>query len=169
MEMWQNICGYPQIYTDMVFVNVTTLPLEQRAGVECKSSNELLDVINEDGCDLLPMGYVVREQKHYPVWRQLRDPELLILQGCFNITVSIDKITQFSVRPPELHSIVTFVGKYYHWFYVSKTKIKRGQLQMLLTDSVESSIWVYGLNNQVYVHTKALKINKGSFGFRELC
>ena len=36
MEMMQVMLNYHQIHTDMVFENVPTLPLENRAGVECK-------------------------------------------------------------------------------------------------------------------------------------
>lgn len=48
------------------------------------------------------------------------------------------------------------VGKYYCWFYVEKNN-KCEQLEVSLNDSVESSIWVDGLNNQVYLCTKELQ------------
>lgn len=92
--------GYPQIHTDMVFVSISTLPLEQRAGVKFKSNNTFMDDVHEYGCDLLPLIYVIREEKGFPTWRQHRDQELFIIQGCMSVSISVDKITQFSVRPP---------------------------------------------------------------------
>ena len=34
MEMLQLILGYPQVHTDIEYVNISTLPLEERAGIE---------------------------------------------------------------------------------------------------------------------------------------
>ena len=156
MEMWQVMLGYSQVHTDMVFVSVTTLPLEQRAGVESKSNKEFGDDIPEDGCELLPSSYVVRDAKHFPPWRQHRDKELLILQGHFKVSISVDKITRFSVRPPELRSMIMNVGNYYRWFFIGE-KHNHEYLETALTDSVESSIWVDGLSNQVYLRSKAIQ------------
>ena len=91
--------NYPQIHTDMVFENVPTLPLEQRAGVECKA-RDIQDNIFRDGDEILSLSYQIREEKRFPHWRQHRDEELLVLQGLFTSSISIDKITKFSVRPP---------------------------------------------------------------------
>ena len=41
--MWQVMLEYPQIHTDMTFENVTTLPLEQRAGVELTPTESKYD------------------------------------------------------------------------------------------------------------------------------
>ena len=156
MEMWQVMLGYSQVHTDMVFVSVTTLPLEQRAGVESKSNKEFGDDIPEDGYELLPISYVVRDAKHFPPWRQHHDQELLILQGHFKVSISVDKITRFSVRPPELRSMIMNVGNYYRWFFIGE-KHNHEYVETSLNDSVESSIWVDGLSNQVYLRIKAMK------------
>ena len=81
MEMWQVMLGYPQVHTDMVFENVTTLPLEQRAGVECQSHSDFMEDCCEDGAEMLSVSYQIRVEKGFPAWRQHRDEELLILQG----------------------------------------------------------------------------------------
>ena len=102
MEKIQVMLNYPQVYTDMLFESVPTVSLEMRCGTHLKSNN---DNCPSDGDDTLPISYIIRQQKNFPSWRQLRDPELLILQGLLNSPISVDKITLFSVRPPELRQI----------------------------------------------------------------
>ena len=156
MEMWQVMLGYPQVHTDMVFENVTTLPLEQRAGVECKSHSDFMEDLCEDGSEMLSISYQIRAEKRFPIWRQHRDEELLILQGLFKSSISVDKITKFSVRPPELRDLVKNVGNYYRWFYVKNERMNRDHVETALELSLDSCMWVDGLQNQVYLRTKAI-------------
>ena len=156
MEMWQVMLNYPQIHTDMVFENVPTLPLENRAGVECKVNRKNQDSICNDGDEILSLSYQIRETKGFPPWRQHRDEELLVLQGLFNSSISVDKITKFSVRPPELRHIIRNVGQYYRWFIIKNARIGREMLECVLDDLVQSSMWIDGLQNQVCLRVKAL-------------
>ena len=32
--------------------------------------------------------------------------------------ISVDKVTQFSLRPPELQSTIDMIGNYYCWLYI---------------------------------------------------
>ena len=123
MEMIQVMLSYPQIHTDMVFENVPTLPLEQRPGVECNNGYGNSGVRPNDGDEIVSLSYHIRDEKLFPEWRQHRDPELLILQGVFSGPISVDKITKFSVRPPELRHVIRTVGQYFRWFHI---KIKTG-------------------------------------------
>ena len=118
MEMLQVMLGYPQVHTDMVFEKIATLPLEQRAGVECKSHSDFMQDQCEDGAEMVSMSYEIRDVKRFPPWRQHRYEELLILQGLFKASISVDKVTKFGVRPPELRALFSNLGNYYRWFYV---------------------------------------------------
>lgn len=109
-----------------------------------------------DGDDILSLSYQIREEKGFPHWRQHRDEELLVLQGLFTSSISIDKITKFSVRPPELRHIFRNVGNYYHWFIIKNERIGREMLENMLDESITSSMWIDGLQNQVCVRVKAL-------------
>ena len=56
--MTQVMLNYPQIYTDMVFVNVPTIPLELRAGVERNINRR-----NKDADEVVPFCFKIREKK----------------------------------------------------------------------------------------------------------
>ena len=122
MEMLQILLSYPQTRTDMCFVIIATVPLEQRAGIEKNvsvhiSSSENVDE-NEDGIDSSILCDKIRKQISLPKWRQLRTMEKIMLQGVQKSNISVDKVTQFSLRPPELREIVTQVESYYRWFHI---------------------------------------------------
>ena len=102
--------NYPQVHTDMEFEIIATVPLEQRAGVECKSKPNLIDNNPADGDEIISLSYIIREEKGFPNWRQHRSEELLIMQGLFNSSISVDKVTQYSLRPPELRHIIRNLG-----------------------------------------------------------
>ena len=77
---------------------------------------------------MIPVSYHIRYEKDFPSWRQHSDKEMVILQGLFNSPVSVDKITRFSVRPPELRGIFRKVGCYYQWFIFQNKRIGRIKL-----------------------------------------
>ena len=74
----------------------------------------------------------------------------------FNSSVSVDKITMFSVRPPELRRLFRKVGDYYRWFHVSNIYMKNQMLEDVLDRSIERSFLIDGLQHQVCIRVKAL-------------
>ena len=50
----------------------------------------------------------------------MRPTELYIIQGASEITISIDKVTKFGLRPPELRRLFDVLGTYYRWFIIDK-------------------------------------------------
>ncbi|MGB0405008.1 MAG: hypothetical protein ACPGDB_02325, partial [Fusobacterium sp.] len=139
-EMLQIMLSYPQVRTDMEFTIIGTVPLEQRVGVEINpiirstSEKQHTDKSEEqDGVNTSFPCYEIRKDLNLPDWRQLRDSELLTLEGTVvNSKVSVDKVTQFSLRPPELREIVTKVGLYYRWFFIDNVKIHESRLDMFI-------------------------------------
>ena len=81
MEQIQVMLNYPQVHTDMIFVNIQTVPLEQRSEVECNRKSHTITNEIEDGDVIMPHSYTIRKQLKFPEWRQHRDTEVLILQG----------------------------------------------------------------------------------------
>ncbi|MGB0404839.1 MAG: hypothetical protein ACPGDB_01450, partial [Fusobacterium sp.] len=164
MEMLQIMLSYPQVKTDMTFEVIATVPLEQRRGVEVNaqlSPNRAssLDIENDerpDGIDTAIPIHKARKEKNLCHWRQLRTNELITLEGALSSGVSIDKITQFSLRPPELRLLVTELGNYYRWFYISKKKISFEQIDSMLKSDLKKTIWIDGFQKQVKIRIKAI-------------
>ena len=104
------LLGYPDIRTDLRFTNVPTVPLEQRVGVEkTKMKKEPNENNNENNNDTITDGFDtsspcvdIRENNFFPLHRLFTDSQKLIIQGTMNSSISLDNITLFGIRPPEL-------------------------------------------------------------------
>ena len=71
--------------------------------------------------------------------------------------LSIDKITQFSLCPPEFRCIIDMVGNYYRWFYIElKHKINSENMETYITDDLYDTLWIDGLQRQVNVRKQEL-------------
>ena len=114
-EMIQYICGYGEVFTDLVDEVIPTQPLEHRAGLETFRNKSNI----EDGANLVSVSHSIRKLMDLPKWRLHTDSELLILQGSLNTSISIDKITKFSLRPPELRFFFDQPGNYYRYIFVT--------------------------------------------------
>lgn len=65
MEMLQVMLNYPQIFTDMVFENVCTLPIEQRAGIEYTGDRNDRNGKCNDGDEVMSFSYKIRKEKSF--------------------------------------------------------------------------------------------------------
>ena len=156
MEMLQVMLEYPEVYTNLVFEHIPTQPLELRPGVEVtKKRNN-----NEDAADaaqvVSDIASIRRNKFPTQTSRHLRDPEQLILIGAVDSSISIDKITKFSLRPPELRYLFNQVGIYYRFFCTNGRRIKSSDLDEVLKSDIQKSPWIDGLHYQVKVRDKAL-------------
>ena len=67
-----------------------------------------------------------RLQLHLSRWRCFTDTKLLILSENEAFGPSkLDRISEFSIRPPELCSCFDQVGNYCRWFHIDKNVKKR--------------------------------------------
>ena len=149
LQMLQSQLNYSEVFTDMNFISVSTSPLEERSGCEKK----VADVSKQSTADAAYNGILthkIRSLGNLPNWRQHRDPELLILRGLFESPVSMDKITLFSVRPPELRHIIQKVEQYYRWFHVGNPIKEYEELHRRICHPSELHL-VDGLHNVVKI------------------
>ena len=166
MQIVQQIFGYPEVFTDMKFISIPTVPLEERAGIECapkeedQSFTEELETTfrnQEDGVDLsIPSEVLRRHVLQLNDWRLHSPNELHIIDSCLKSNISLDStITKFSVRPPELRPLIREVGHYYRWFKLSGKEMKYSECKDFLSSNLYNSMWIDGVQRQVKVRTKA--------------
>ena len=70
--------------------------------------------------------------------------------------MSVDKITQYGLRPPELLRVVNMLGKYYRWFEILPGKIKTSELQYYISTNLYKSSWIDCLQRQIKLKKSAL-------------
>ena len=109
----------------------------------------------QDGMDTSIEVDEVRKDSLLPEWRQLRDPELIILQGLYDVNISVDKVTLFSVRPPELRVLFRELPNYYRWFKRENSHFSYEEMEEKIEYDLNRSVWIDGLNGQVKLRLKA--------------
>ena len=153
MEMMHLMLGYVEVVTNLDFCKVSTMPLELRAGIKIESDL----VSNEDGAYVTTeVDYFRRNALQLDAWRYHTDSQLLILDDLKLSKITIDKVTQFSLRPPELMNLFDMLGNYYRWFQISKNKIKVADLPGKLSPTVDELCWIDGLQRQIRLRRKAV-------------
>ena len=177
MEMLCVLLGYDQVYTNFQFVHIPTVPLEERPAFDRKRPFTRLKeegVVPEattaerpqdlDAADVIP-SYKVRNlelDNELPLWRQVGTVESLMLRDQCLAPQTVDAITLFGIRPPELR-FVRRPRLYFRWFY-RDTAGKKGSFKKALDVQREAanpklmeSYWVDGSDCRVYVRPFAVR------------
>ena len=171
MEMLCVVLGYDQVYTNLQFVHVPMVPLEERPAfdrklpfVRLKEEGVLPEHVlpdrpqDLDGADVVA-SYKVRNLElddNLPLWRQVSTVESLILCDQCLSPQTVDAITLFGIRPPELR-FVRQPRLYFRWFYRDTQRKKPTFKQALDTQreaanrDLKQSYWVDGSDCRVYM------------------
>jgi len=138
-EMCHVMLKYPEVFTDLVFTIISTSPLEFRPKVKLSS-------FADNG---------LRMALDLPQWRTFTNNQLMVIEDFKSTNSGIDKITEFSLRPPELRDVFNMVGKYFRWFHIEKRCIKQSLANELIHTNLRCSAWINGFNQKVKVRKNA--------------
>ena len=160
----------------MKFVTIPTMPLEQRVGFkktpirmnhrnnddvnnENSGSNNNNDTYKQvdDGRDLSIPSHEFRTRLQLPTWRQHSNSELLLLDNSLSTGITLDRISEFGIRPPELRVLFDTVGNYFRWFHISQIMIDEERMNELVVTNIHCSHWVDGIMRVIKVRLKALE------------
>lgn len=154
IEMLHHMLQYPEVITDMSFINISTLPLELRAGVEVFKYKSPVDV--EDGQHVFPPPYNLRSAKNFQEWRQMSENDILTYTGLLDSHVSVDRVSQFSLRPPEFRCLFDAMGEYFRWFeYIKGKRVTDQQFNIQVKEDIYYTIFVDSLMCQVKIRYEA--------------
>ena len=74
----------------------------------------------------------------------------------------VDKLTQFSLRSPELQSTIDTIGNCYRWFYIIMDKeLKSDQMKTGIKNELKETLWVDVIQLQVKLQRKSIKVTNG--------
>ena len=120
------------------------MPLEFRAGISLEKNT----VVGRSAADNTQIGSVsndIRRSKQLPTWRQHSVNEMKIYKDLKQSRVSIDKITPFSLRPPELRKFIRRTSHYFRRFSIEQKRVKANDMVELINGSLSESIWIDSL------------------------
>ena len=93
---------------------------------------------------------------------------MLILNNTMCSSISLNKITEFSIRPAELRVLFMQPGLFFRWFYVIKKEIHVDDLLNHINFDIYRTHWIDGLLRQVRVRFDALEEVVSYIDSREL-
>jgi hypothetical protein len=139
----------PQIFTNAEFISIPTCPLEQRAGLFIKpsyvrnSTSIFTNRFNPLSIGRISLGVQRRQQLQLSMDRQFSFEEQLINSDMLLCPDTIDKVTKFSIRPPELRFVMNLAT--YHQCFISY----KFNSEHLIRRNFFTSGWVDGLGYQI--------------------
>ena len=151
-EILHHILKYPEVLTDLIFTQIQTTSIETRT--RCSLRNPDGNNTEDDTTieDINECRKHLQEHRHFTQKQQEVHEDMELYKD----SVKVDKITQFSLRPPELLNCVDMVGKYYRWFDISSKPLKNATIYFLLNDDIYKSVWIDGKKCQILLRLKAL-------------
>ena len=121
--MLHGMLKYSEVATDLVCTDIATTPLELRPTVRViirNKSNNGANIPN-DGAEIGNECNNARISIGLDGYRQFTPNQLLVLSEEERQKVKVfDKISEFSIRPPELLLCFDKVGLYYRWFKINE-------------------------------------------------
>ena len=152
---------YPEVYTDLRFCSVLTLPLELRCGkkIITDTARDGDDENVTDGTYTTSIPHHIRQQKNdLPQWRKHTQSEILIMNDLKQSKMGYDKVTQFSLRPLELKPVIDMTGHYYRWFNIDmSTKISSEDMNNCIHPDLHQTMWIDALQRQVKMQKTAIR------------
>ena len=121
----------PAVITSMDFVSVPSVPLENRGGFLLQNRKRAHDVT------------VRSKSLNLPLHRQFTKSQVVVLESQKQSRFTTDKVTVFSLRPPELLH-VNKLRNYFEWFVRESLPISEGENAHLkyVHLNIERSCWV---------------------------
>jgi predicted GIY-YIG superfamily endonuclease len=176
-EMMQATLGYDMVYTNIAFEYLPTKAMGDRPGRKLESGSGSFSQATRTSANFRPSDdlsssenniatYLYRNKENKALmqpWQLLAPSEILIIRDSSLSNISIDKITIFGVRPPELR-FVRRPELYFKWFYSGDGKEKvtgnvvaqLETLRKILNANVWQCAWVDGFGHRVFVRPKAI-------------
>lgn len=161
-----------QVFTNSTFFSIPTVPLEQRPAHEKRNAKGGTSLPSPGEHSMAGVGIgqgnlnfvsdTIRKQLNLPHWRQFTDNEATIIQDALTSPLSLDAITIYSCRPPELRFINSPVLYFKYFTRVShrprNTHTGKTTTENLVKEDASRSGWVDGLDCQILVKPPAIKL-----------
>jgi predicted GIY-YIG superfamily endonuclease len=173
MEIIALMLGYEQVFTNISFVHVSTIPLEERPGREKKTQLSYLKkqeevprdqsrtIPRDLDCQVIPSHYARQKIRRLQSWRRHTASELLLLRDQVLSPLTMDSGTRFGIRPPELR-FIRHQKEYFQFFEVDTNSGRvtaaaaRQRFEIEVVADFLKSAWIDGFNCYVRLRYGAL-------------
>ena len=164
LEIRQIMMGDEEIFTNMTFIPLSTLPYELRPTNRIEL-NQNGDVVNndphadhpEDSYRDKPPMQVIRMDNFLPTEQLMTENQIATYKNHDGKAKSYDQISLFSLRPPELLKVFTNPVDYFRLCYISNKTISIDTIENLLHMDTNRCCWIDCLGREVKLRTLAFE------------
>ena len=145
-EIRQILLGDPEVFTNMNFVQIPTLPFELRPTNNIKLDTQG-NVINEGDneeehpSDTFTSGapiQQIRTRSNLLVHQQMTPSQHLTYRNHQGKTSNYDMVSLFSLRPPELLGVFRNPIDYFRYCHIENKQMKVGDIEEALSDNLRN-------------------------------
>lgn len=165
-EIVYHVLKLKTLCTNVEFIKLPSVPFESRGGIYLGKSPI---VVSQQSSDLShgnqPECIRLRFNKGLPSWRLFTVSQSILYNDRATSSVSVDKYTVFSLRPPEL-MIISSPNDYFRWFVRSPTKVSQSKnfdnslsnpLEFMIQVNLSESYFVDMLDHVVFIRRNCIK------------
>ena len=180
LEIRQMMLGHEEVFTNLDFVEICTLPFELRKhnAIKLNIVSQVVDRDNNsdqnaadnnyentnnnqsrrppDSYLNVPLMKRIREELNLQPEQLMTPNQVMTYKNQDGKAGSYDKISIFSLRPPELLNIFTNIVDYFRLCYICEDKIKERDLNKILDEGVRSCCWIDCLGRKVKIRILGL-------------
>ena len=150
-EAMMILCHIPQVYTNIEFVHISTTMLEERPGFEKQphlrhlqkqgTINGPVNAISDiDTRQIIPANRVKLHKqdinRNLPKSRHFKKTALMLAQDSMFSPITLDVITIFGLRPPELYFIKN-PALYFRWFKRETLPLNKDKERTILEKQIQ--------------------------------
>lgn len=172
-EIRQILLGIPEVLTNMDFIPLSTLPFELRpvnatatnnssatnnTGSHANTNNNNNNNENhppDSFSSSVPSQRARVDSNIEPVWH-MTDNQMATYRNNDGKAHKYDKISQFSLRPPELLKVFTNPIDYYRYCQIDKKQMNFDEITQVLSSNLNKRVWVDGLGRKVMIRSKGV-------------
>ena len=176
-QVFGHLLQSKEVYCSETFVSIPSVPLEDRCGVKRSPTLEFDNAadtenfvyhgnaVGMEDVAAMPDSVNGRKRLNLPPWRQFTSSEETILRDQLCAAVSIDNLTWYSIRPPELRFIENSRDYIQCFFWKKMTKkithipgtVKKTRTEFELNHCLFSECpWIDGIERQIYIRRAGL-------------
>ena len=159
-EMLHQLFGHPDVFTTLEFIDISTFPFELRGGNKVTIDNQGNTVhqgVTPD--DDVHIASCPAKQKRVELrledWRMFSENQMMTYRNHYMKNVTYDKVSQFSLRPPELLTLFDTVADYFRWFEIGAKPLKIDDINLHTRLDFRDSWWIDALGRKVTLRVNA--------------
>eukprot|EP00957_Ditylum_brightwellii_P144540 11010501-Ditylum_brightwellii.AAC.1 len=152
-EMLHQLFGHPDVFTTLEFIDISTFPFELRGGNKVTIDNQGNTVhqgVTPD--DDVHIASCPAKQKRVELrledWRMFSENQMMTYRNHYMKNVTYDKVSQFSLRPPELLTLFDTVADYFRWFEIGAKPLKIDDINLHTRLDFRDSWWIDALGRK---------------------